>query len=138
MNKAGIIPTVASPKLVNVANGQSLVSDKQVTDLNWWTQGYTFASTMRVLDLPAYDAIIGYDWLKSQSPILHDWDNRTMQFQFKGESIILKGVQPAPLTLAEISWETVYKWLVGNEVWALAVVDAHQDQSVEDDTASVV
>jgi hypothetical protein len=60
---------------------------------------------MRVLDLQAYDAIIGYDWLKTHSPNTHDWGNKPMNFDYKGKSIKLCGVQPTELHLERASWE---------------------------------
>jgi hypothetical protein len=36
---------------------------------------------MSVLDMGAYDAILGYDWLSSHSPMVCYWDFKTLQFQ---------------------------------------------------------
>jgi hypothetical protein len=38
--------------------------------MEWWAQGHTFHTDMRVFDLTAYGAILGYDWLKSHSPMI--------------------------------------------------------------------
>lgn len=46
--------------------------------------------------------------------------------------VLLQGVQPAPLAVQQISLETVGKWLAGNEVWALALLDASEDTPVSD------
>lgn len=46
-----------------------------------------------------------------------------MQFLHKGQSIVLKGVPPAELSLTDLPVDKMLKWLVGNDVWALAVVD---------------
>ena len=53
--------------------------------------------------MPAYDAILGFDWLSAHSPISHHWDNKTMSFEHKGLSITLKGVQPKDLSLQEFT-----------------------------------
>ena len=98
----GIIPVSAPPKQVRVANGDIIISDKCVPGLEWWIQGYSFVTPMRVLDMPAYDAILGFDWLSAHSPISHHWDNKTMSFEHKGLSITLKGVQPKDLSLQEL------------------------------------
>lgn len=55
-----------------------------------------------------------------------------MEFSHLGKDILLQGVQPAPLSVQEISLHTMGKWLAGNEVWALAVVDPAAEQTVED------
>lgn len=109
LSKVGLRSTPASPKQVKVANGEILFSHSCVPDLEWWIQGHSFTSSMRVLDLEAYDAILGYDWLKAQSPITHDWLHKTMQFSYQGKDVILAGVQPAPLFIQEIPLETMGK-----------------------------
>jgi hypothetical protein len=58
----GIQSCVAVPMNVTVTNGDTLVSDQQVSELEWLAQGYTFHTIMRVLDIGAYDAILGYCW----------------------------------------------------------------------------
>lgn len=65
LQQVGITPIPAAPKQVKVANGDVLITDKLVPGLEWLVQGHTFSSDMRVLDLPAYDAILGYDCKQS-------------------------------------------------------------------------
>jgi hypothetical protein len=76
----GIQSCVAVPLKVRVTNGDTSVSDQQVSDMEWWAQGYTFHTSMRVLDIGAYDAILGYDWLRSRSPMVCHWELKTMEF----------------------------------------------------------
>lgn len=123
LSTVGIQPEAAAPKQVRVANGETLISTHCMPAMEWWTQGNSFTANMRVLDLKAYDAIIGYDWLKAHSPILHDWDNRTMEFSHKGNVVMLKGVPPPDMSLTPLPVERLMKWLAGNDVWALAVVE---------------
>jgi hypothetical protein len=47
-----------------VANGQKIFSNQMVQDFQWWIQGNTFSMDVRVLDLAAYDLILGMDWLE--------------------------------------------------------------------------
>lgn len=70
--KVGIKPQPTSLRQVRVANGQILHSASYVPELEWWIQGHSFTSSMRVLELEAYDAILGFDWLKAHSPINHN------------------------------------------------------------------
>lgn len=105
LKKVGIIPLPAPAKVVKVANGDILVSDKYVPQLSWWLPGYTGCTDMRVLDLGAYNCVLGYDWLRQHSPIHHDWQNKTMQFEEKGTQIKIQGVLPSELALHEISIE---------------------------------
>jgi hypothetical protein len=58
-------PISAAPAMpVKVANGQMMTSSEQVKGLTWWTQGHTFVTDMRILEIGAYDAILGVNWLK--------------------------------------------------------------------------
>jgi hypothetical protein len=43
---------------VKVANGEKLRSDRIVRSLEWWEDGHTYKSDVRVLELEAYDAIL--------------------------------------------------------------------------------
>ncbi|WVZ71682.1 LOW QUALITY PROTEIN: hypothetical protein U9M48_020237 [Paspalum notatum var. saurae] len=95
-----------SPSKVKLANGDEIVTNQAVTGLEWWCQGHTFTTPMKVLPLGSYDAILGYDWLEMHSP---------MQFT-------LKGVPPVPLQLTEMYAEQLVKWSKGNDIWACALV----------------
>lgn len=79
----GIKSEPTRPRQVKLANGEIFVTDHYVPQLEWWTQGHCFSTDMKVLELGAYDAILGYDWLKAQSPINHHWGNRTMELSTK-------------------------------------------------------
>ncbi|WVZ98670.1 hypothetical protein U9M48_044077 [Paspalum notatum var. saurae] len=134
VTKAGLIPQAAPSREVKVANGQVLTSDQVVLNMSRWCQGYTLTTDMRVLDIDAYDAILGYDWLKQNSPMTCDWTARSLEFHHQGLLVKLQGLSPAPFSLSSISGAQVSKWIKGNDVWALAVVDLpapqpHQDLS---------
>lgn len=70
LHTCGLVPTPLSHITVKVANGEILVSDQQISQLEWWIWGNTFHTNMMVLDLNAFDAILGYDWLARLSPML--------------------------------------------------------------------
>lgn len=123
LHKLGIVPEPCKPIQVKVANGEVVLCDKMVYGLEWWCQGHTFCSNMRVLDLGAYDSILGYDWLSLRSPMKCDWTKRTMEFVENGKTIQLQGVLAAKLELSEIHAEQLVKWCQGNEVWAMGVVE---------------
>jgi hypothetical protein len=71
---------------------------------------------MRVLDLDAYDAILGYDWLKPHNPMNYHWENRTIEFQDLGRDIKLQGVKPGELALQPIEAEQLWKSAKGNDI----------------------
>jgi hypothetical protein len=70
LQQVGLTPVPMTPKKVQVANGHMLVTNKQVLQFSCWCQGYTLTADMQVLDLGPYNAILGYDWLKSHSPMV--------------------------------------------------------------------
>lgn len=69
LTKCGISPQTMNPQAVKVANGETMITDHWMPNLQWWIQGHTLTANMRVLDMGAFDAILGYDWLKTHSPM---------------------------------------------------------------------
>ncbi|WVZ63633.1 hypothetical protein U9M48_013248 [Paspalum notatum var. saurae] len=118
--------TSVSPSKVKLANGTEVISNQAIPDFEWWCQGHTFHTHMKVLPLGSYDAILGYDWLESFSPMECDWKNRTLTFTSNQESVTLKEVLPPPIQLFEISAEKLAKWFKGNDIWACALVHPEQ------------
>ena len=119
----GITPVPVSSKKVKLANGQILVSAAMAPDMEWWCQGHTFRTDLQVLELGAYDAILGYDWLKQHSPMTCQWEQHTVEFMEQGKLVTLKGVPPTPLTLSAVQADSFVKWHKGNDIWALAMVE---------------
>lgn len=113
-----------------MANGQVLHTDKMVSKMEWWCRGHTLCTDMQVLDLSAYDAILGYDWLRENSPMTCHWGDHTVEFLHKGTNIKLQGVHTPPLELSTLSADSFLKWHQGNESWALAVVNFVDSQPV--------
>ena len=113
---------------VKLANGEWMTVAIKVPNLTWYIQGHTFTSDLIVLDMLPYDAILGFDWLESHSPMQCDWVSKTLTFQHKGQQVTLKGIQPPPLQLTTISAKQVYKSSQGNDIWAFVVLDTIQDK----------
>ena len=66
-------PTQPVPSVqVTTANDGQLSSDKMVPEICWYTQGHTFSSAPRVLELNLYDLILGMDWPEQYSPMWVD------------------------------------------------------------------
>jgi hypothetical protein len=76
--RVGLVTIAVKPMHVKVANGHALISSYQVFGVQWLAQGHTFHTDMRVLDLGAYDAILGYDWLRTHSRMVCHWELKTM------------------------------------------------------------
>ena len=94
---------------------------------------------MKVLDMEAYDAILGYDWLSSHSPMTYHWEHKTLEFQDKGQQITLLWIHATPAHLEPVSLTTIAKWIKGNAIWAMALVDApSQDPPPQSDQVQAV
>lgn len=70
-----------------------IVCDKIISGVQWWLQGHTFTTDMRLLELGAYDGVLGMDRLEQFSPMTCHWLNKTLTFEHLGETVTLQGVQ---------------------------------------------
>jgi len=70
-----------------------------------------------------YDAILGFDWLRRHSPMVCDWEHKSLQFEERGSTIQLKGLTAPPLHISAISANKVYKATKSNELWAFVLLD---------------
>lgn len=76
VNKLCIQLVPVEPQQVRLANGEILITDKKVSQLTWWKNGYTMQADMNVLDQTTYGVTLGFDWLKARSPITCHWGNK--------------------------------------------------------------
>ena len=90
---------------------------------------------MIVLDLLPYDAILGYDWLKTFSPMHCNWQTKTLQFKHQGSLITLKGLQPPQSSVSTILGKKVFKSIKGNDIWAYVIIDSPTSPSPADRAA---
>lgn len=51
------------------ADGNLMVSDTVIPQLQWHVQGHTFTHDTRVLPLQCNDMVLGADWLENHNPI---------------------------------------------------------------------
>jgi hypothetical protein len=52
------------------------------------------------------------------------WEDKTLQFVQDGRDVLLKGVVNTTNQLQEMPTTQLTKWVKGNDVWALAVIEA--------------
>jgi predicted aspartyl protease len=52
------------PMNVKVANGASLLCTSEIRYFEWWTQCNTFQVDAKVINIGAYDLLLGMDWLE--------------------------------------------------------------------------
>jgi hypothetical protein len=128
VDKMGLPVQKCAAVEVKVANGEKMRSDKKVVDLEWWSGGHTYTTTLRVLELDVYDLILGFDWLKKHSPMQCDWLQNVLTFVDKGVTVQLRGDAGQQKEVPQISILQVNKWLKGNEVWALVMLEQVVDK----------
>jgi hypothetical protein len=49
---------------VKVDNGASLSCSGEVKGFEWWVQGHTFSMDTKIINMGAYDLVLGMDWLE--------------------------------------------------------------------------
>lgn len=74
------LPTPSNPMTMKVPNGQKVLSNMEVKGLEWWLQGHTFKWDARVVNLAAYNLILGMDWLEQFSPMTCEWKKKWVEF----------------------------------------------------------
>jgi hypothetical protein len=59
--KLQVATTAITPMLVKVDNRASLPCTAKVKDFEWWEQGYAFSMNAKIIDMGAYDLVLGMD-----------------------------------------------------------------------------
>ena len=80
--------------IITVANGEQLKAQEICPNLHWEVQGLSQSTDFLVLPLRGCDAVLGVQWLITLGPILWDFKDLSMQFQWQGNSVTWKGLQP--------------------------------------------
>jgi len=122
LQQVGITPISTVPTSVKLANGQVLISDHWVPQLSWWCDGFTLHTDMKVLDIGAFDAILGFDWLQKNSPMTCDWENKLIQFTQGAHDVRLQGIKIQDYEISQLPADKLYKWWKGNDIWALVML----------------
>lgn len=124
VQKLGLAVTSCPSVSVKVANGESMISQAMVKNLVWWAHGHFYHTDMRILPLGAFDAILGYQWLMQHSPMECDWVNTVLQFKDEDQQVTLYGDGNQASSQVElVSALQVQKWISGNDVWSLVLVE---------------
>lgn len=128
LQTVGIQSSSTQAMQVRLANGEVMVTDHCVKDMEWWVEGSTLKADMKVLELGVYDAILGYDWLSALSPMVCHWKDKTLEFEENGKTIKLSGIRSKVKKVQTVSIDKVFKWSQGNDIWAIAIVEMVQPE----------
>ena len=85
--------TPIKPMSVVAASGD-LITNYKCSSFLWKMQGYEFKTETRTLPLGCSDLVLGVQWLSTLRPILWDFLNLRMEFNFKGSKHVLRGTTP--------------------------------------------
>lgn len=111
---------------VKMASGDFMYCDKMVPNMQWWLQGHTFETDMRVLPLGGYDGILGMDWLEKQGVMNCNWEQKWIEFDHKQQKVRLTGLPLVPSQeLHAVTIEHLVKAVKGNDIWAVAELTWH-------------
>jgi hypothetical protein len=79
---------------------------------------------LRILELGAYDGVLGMDWLDSFSPMTYHWKDKRISFDYKGKWITLQGVLPDQILPPEqMDFHMLQQLHKSNDIWAMAVLE---------------
>uniref|UniRef100_A0ACD5VEF7 Uncharacterized protein n=1 Tax=Avena sativa TaxID=4498 RepID=A0ACD5VEF7_AVESA len=91
-----------NPIQVKIADGVVMTCNRELVGCEWWCQGATFKTDLKVLPLGGYDVIISMDWLQSHNPMGIDWVGKRLVFWDHGKLVQLKGLQAQPVECKEV------------------------------------
>jgi hypothetical protein len=78
----------------------------------------------KIIDIRAYDLVLSMDWLEQFGPMMCDWFEKWIQFQYKGGTVRLQGIVPSlKQELKEVSMLQLLKWDKGNDLWATVLIE---------------
>ena len=81
------------PMSVVAASGD-LVTKYKCSSFAWKMKGYGFKAEIQTLPLGYSDLVLGVQWLSTLGPILWDFLNLRMEFNFNGLKHVLRGISP--------------------------------------------
>jgi hypothetical protein len=120
---------------VRIANGQQISSPGKCEALSVKVQGNVFQVDLYILPLAGCDVVLGIQWLRLLGPILWNFDDLTMVFQWGTRRCSLKGLQQGP----KLSWEneSSFRWLKkGNKGVVLQLIEAGDSSEKEHSIAA--
>lgn len=131
----GLVTKSIAAVPVRVANGQYITCDRMVPSLEWHCQGQVFKTDLRLLELGAYDGVLGKDWLDSFSPMTCHWSENKISFDYEGQSVTLQGLSAAVSHKVEqMDLATLQQLQSEHEIWGMVVLENIHEASLSPDT----
>ncbi|XP_022875701.1 uncharacterized protein LOC111394166 [Olea europaea var. sylvestris] len=112
---------------VKIADGGQLSCQEKHETVPLEIQGFSFAVTLFSLPLQGLDVVLGVQWLVELGPVLCDWRNMTMKFNWQGKSRVLHGQKESSSTV--ITMQSLEKEIGGGgTLFALVVNEVKIDK----------
>lgn len=83
-DRLGCCQTPIQPRIVKVANGDTIPCTSEIKDFIWWVPNSTFHHDMKVLKLGGYDAILRMDWLEKRGLMNCEFAQKWVEFKYEG------------------------------------------------------
>lgn len=80
------------PLTVKIADGGTLTCNQEMSSCEWWVQGVSFCTDLKVLPLSGYDVILGMDCLEANCPMTVHWRHKLLTFEYQGQLVTLSGI----------------------------------------------
>ena len=110
------------PGLIAVAGGGKLTSKAVVPNCKFQLAKHSLQYNFRVLPLPGYDIILGYDWFTLMSPATFNIPDNTFSFLLQGKTTVTAAIFNTPEKVQEVPSEKMSKLLEkGAEAFLLQV-----------------
>lgn len=85
------------PVWVRVADGGRIKCDTAVKGFEWLMQGIKFSADVLLLPLSGSDMVLGVQWFTGLGPILWNFQELSMEFQYNGVKVKLRGAKAKQL-----------------------------------------
>lgn len=89
--KLGCVTENVPPLRVLVANGSEMSCHKRCKEFTWSMQGHPFMTSVYLVPLENYHAVLGVQWLAPLEDILWNFRTLTMKFRLGSKQCELKG-----------------------------------------------
>ncbi|CAN1179522.1 Transposon Tf2-9 polyprotein [Linum perenne] len=111
--------------LIDTGSSHTFLSDKSAQTLNCTLltappmrrQKFTF--DVRIIPLKENDLVLGFDWLRTVSPVSMDFENLQMTFQWDGKPLTLIGMEETS-SCQWLSGKEFGKYVTKGHFWGLA------------------
>jgi len=98
------LPVQPRPRMTaTVANGEKVACPGVIRQATLSIDGTIFTVDLFVIPLAGYDMVLGTQWMASLGPIVWDFAERTMSFQYRGRNICWAGVPSSPTPRIQVT-----------------------------------